>query len=307
MAPHDSAHPSVAKASEVAPFENPVRVRAGFSLTFDVPFPTPMLFVVQPSDRLDPTGTRQRIIDQRALGAAQGIHTYTDSHGNTVWRMLAQPGTLTIGHDLIAEITRYPDPILPALRKMPVEELPDETIGYLLPSRYVDSDLVSAEAWDRFGHIQGGWAQVQAISDYLQDECVYGYGSNSSTTAKQALDSKRAVCRDFAHMGVAFARALNIPARYVCGYMPDIDIVPDPVPMDFHAWFEAFLDGQWRTFDARHNKPRAGRVLIAQGRDASDVAFSTTFGSARLTHMKVWADETSFESTLDDAPNPRIF
>lgn len=266
-----------------------------------------MLFVVQPQERLYPTGTRQRIIDQRMLGAAQGIHTYADTHGNTVWRTVAQPGTFTIGHDLIAEVTRYPDPVLPSLRKMPVEELPDETIKYLLPSRYVDSDLVSAEAWERFGNIQGGWAQVQAVSDFLYDECQYGYGSNSTTTAKQALDSKRAVCRDFAHMGVAFCRALNIPARYVCGYMPDIDIEPDPVPMDFHAWFEAYLDGQWRTFDARHNKPRVGRVLIAQGRDASDVAFTTTFGSAKLTHMKVWADETDVNNTLDIPPNPRIF
>ncbi|CAM3271587.1 transglutaminase family protein [Deinococcus saxicola] len=296
-----------ASTPDSAVLERPVRVRAGFSLTFEVPYATPMLFVVQPGDRLQPTGTRQRIIDARPLGAASGIHTYTDGHGNTVWRTVAQPGTFTIGHDLIAEITRNPDPILPNLKKTMVENLPDETIQYLLPSRYVDSDMISAEAWDRFGHITGGWAQVQAISDFLFDECSYGYGSTSSTSARQALDSRTAVCRDFAHMGVAFCRALNIPARYVCGYMPDIDIVPDPVPMDFHAWFEAYLDGQWRTFDARHNKPRVGRVLIAQGRDASDVAFSTTFGSARLTHMKVWADETDFENTLDIEPNPRIF
>lgn len=287
--------------------ENPVRVRAGFSLTFEVPFATPMLFVVQPQERLGATGTRQRIIEQRLIGAAEGIHTYTDTHGNVIWRVLADAGTFTVGHDLIAEITRSPDPQLHTLRKTPVDQLPDETITYLLPSRYVDSDLVSAEAWDRFGHIQGGWAQVQAISDYIYSECTYGYGSNSTTTARQAFDSKRAVCRDFAHMGVAFCRALNIPARYVCGYLPDIDIQPDPVPMDFHAWFEAYLDGQWRTFDARHNKPRTGRVLIAQGRDASDVAFTTTFGSARLTHMKVWADKTGFETTLDVPPNPRIF
>ena len=290
-----------------SPFERPVRVRAGFSLTFEVPFPTPMLFVVQPQERLMPTGTRQRIVEERPLGAAAGIHKYTDAHGNLVWRTLAQPGEFTIGHDLIAEVTRNPDPVLSRLRKMPVEELPDDTIGYLLPSRYVDSDLVSAEAWDRFGTVQGGWAQVQAVCDYLFDTCVYGYGSNSTTTASQALGSGRAVCRDFAHMGVAFCRALNIPARYVCGYMPDIDYPPDPVPMDFHAWFEAFIDGEWRTFDARHNKPRVGRVLIAQGRDASDVAFTTSFGSAKLTQMKVWADETDFDITLDTPPDPRIF
>ena len=123
----------------------------------------------------------------------------------------------------------------------------------------------------------------------------------------EALQKRQGVCQDFTHMGVAFCRALNIPARYVCGYLPDIDITPDPVPMDFHAWFEAFIDGQWRTFDARHNRPRAGRLIIAQGRDASDVAFTTSFGSARLTHMKVWADETTPDTTLDTPPNPRIF
>lgn len=290
-----------------SPFEKPVRVRAGFSLTFEVPYPTPMLFVVQPQERLFPTGTRQRLIAQKPLGAAEGIHTYTDTHGNLVWRTVAQPGEFVIGHDLIAEVERRPDPQLPHLRKMKVEELPDDTLQYLLPSRYVDSDLVSSEAWERFGNIQGGWAQVQAVCDHLFDTCVYGYGSNSTTTASQALASGRAVCRDFAHMGVAFCRALNIPARYVCGYMPDIDYPPDPVPMDFHAWFEAFIDGEWRTFDARHNQPRTGRVLIAQGRDASDVAFTTSFGGAKLVNMKVWADETDFENTLDVAPNPRIF
>lgn len=300
MAPTD-------RLTTAAPIERPLRVRAGFSLTFEVPHPTPMLFVVQPRERLEPTGTRQRLIDQRPLGAAGSVHTYTDAHGNLIWRTLAQPGTFDIGHDLIAEVTRQPDPAWPDLPKHRVEDLPDETLAYLLPSRYVDSDLVSPEAWDRFGHIQGGWAQVQAISDYLHDECVYGAGSTSSTTAKQALDSKRAVCRDFAHLGVAFCRALNIPARYVCGYLPDIDITPDPVPMDFHAWFEAYIGGQWRTFDARHNKPRAGRILIAQGRDASDVAFTTTFGGARLISMKVWADETGPETTLDEPPRPRVF
>lgn len=301
------AQPEPRPTAASLPIEQPVRVRAGFSLTFEVPYPTPMLFVVQPRERLEATGTRQRIVAERALGAAEGIHRYTDTHGNVVWRTLAPPGEFTVGHDLIAEVTRRPDPVLPGLRKHRVEELPDETIGYLLPSRYVDSDLVSQEAWDRFGHIQGGWAQVQAISDLLQDECVYGAGSTSSTTARQAFDSKRAVCRDFAHMGVAFCRALNIPARYVCGYLPDIEFDSGPIPMDFHAWFEAYLDGQWRTFDARHNQPRIGRVLIAQGRDASDVAFTTTFGSARLVRMKVWADETGAETTLDDAPKPRIF
>ncbi len=281
------------------PLTDLIRVRVGFSLTFEVPFPTPMLFVVEPTER-----PGQHIIEaRRAVTPRSGVthlHRYDDAHGNVVWRMLAQPGNLVVSHDLLVDVSGLPDPQSPELPKTPVEDLPDDTLRFLLPSRYVDSDLLAAEAWERFGHIQGGWAQVQAISDHLYGSCIYGVGSNSTTTAQQAYASGKAVCRDFAHMGVAFCRALNIPARYVCGYLGDIGIPPDGVPMDFHAWFQAYLGGEWRNFDARHNHPRIGRILIATGRDAADVAFTTTFGAARLTDMKVWADQVPLDEQLPD-------
>ena len=281
------------------PLTDTIRVRVGFSLTFEVPYPTPMLFVVEPTER-----PGQHIVESRrfisSLEQVSHLHRYTDAHGNIVWRLLAKPGTLSIGQDLMVEVPGTPDVQLPELPKTAIEDLPDDTLRFLLPSRYVDSDLVANEAWERFGHIQGGWAQVQAISDHLYGSCIYSVGSNSSTTAQQAYSSGKAVCRDFAHMGVAFCRALNIPARYVCGYLGDIGVPPDDVPMDFHAWFQAYLDGEWRNFDARHNRPRIGRILIATGRDAADVAFTTSFGAARLAEMKVWADQVPLDEVLPD-------
>ncbi|GGK17696.1 transglutaminase [Deinococcus malanensis] len=282
---------------------NLMHVRVGFQLTFDLPYPTPMLFVVEPGNQ-----SGQRIVHKtELLDSSRGVgqwSRYTDSFGNTVWRVLGVGQVLEIGQDAIVEVSAHSDPQWPDLPKTPVEDLPDEVLQFLLPSRYVDSDLISNEAWERFGQIQGGWAQVQAISDHLHGACMYGAASNSSTTAQQAYMSGRAVCRDFAHMGVAFCRALNIPARYVCGYLGDIGVPATPTPMDFHAWFEAWIDGAWRTFDARHNKPRTGRVLIASGRDAADVAFTTSFGPARLTRMQVWADQVEPGTALPDVWQP---
>jgi transglutaminase-like putative cysteine protease len=268
-----------------------IRVRAGFELHFELPQPTPMLFVVEPTER-----PGQRILAARKLISPDlplgETSSYIDINGNTVWRIQAPAGRLQVSHDLLMEVSAQKDPVLSGLPKTPVEALPAHTLHFLLPSRYVDSDVLSSEAWNLFGHIQGGWAQAQAVCDHLQASLTYGAGSTSATTAREAYQSGYAVCRDFAHAGVAFCRALNLPARYVCGYLPDIAVPPDFRPMDFHAWFEVWIDGAWRTFDARHNFPRVGRILIATGRDASDVAFNTAFGSSVLAHMKVWADQT---------------
>jgi transglutaminase-like putative cysteine protease len=273
------------------PTADRIRVRAGFELHFELPQPTPMLFVVEPTER-----PGQRILAARKLISPDlplgETSSYIDINGNTVWRIQAPAGRLQVSHDLLMEVSAQKDPVLSDLSKTPIEALPAHTLHYLLPSRYVDSDLLSAEAWNLFGHIQGGWAQAQAVCDHLQVSLTYGAGSTSATTAREAYLSGYAVCRDFAHSGVAFCRALNLPARYVCGYLPDIAVPPDFRPMDFHAWFEVWIAGAWRTFDARHNFPRVGRILIATGRDASDVAFNTAFGSSVLAHMKVWADQT---------------
>lgn len=275
------------------PASNPetIRVRAGFELHFELSRPTPMLFVVEPTERPGQRilAARKRIFPDLPMSETS---SYTDINGNTVWRLQAPAGRLEVSHDLLIEVSAQKDAALGHLPKTPIEALPAHTLHYLLPSRYVDSDLLAGEAWTLFGHVQGGWAQAQAVCDHLQTRLLYGAGSTSATSAREAYQSGYAVCRDFAHAGVAFCRALNLPARYVCGYLPDIAVPPDFRPMDFHAWFEVWLGGAWRTFDARHNFPRVGRVLIGTGRDASDVAFNTVFGGFEMPRMKVWADQT---------------
>lgn len=174
---------------------------------------------------------------------------------------------------------------------------------YTLPSRHCPSDLFINDAWQLFGQLEGGWAQVQAVCDWLYSNITYGVGSISTTTGWDAYQQRRGVCRDFAHLGVSFCRALNFPARYVCGYLPDINVPPDPTPMDFHAWFEVYMDGLWFTFDARHNRPRTGRVLIARGWDAVDMALSTVSGSAQLISLHVWADQVEKNLRLGTVPS----
>jgi transglutaminase-like putative cysteine protease len=183
-----------------------------------------------------------------------------------------------------------------------VQDLPDDVIVYTLPSRYCQSDLFLQDAWTLFGHVQGGGAQVQAVCDWLHAQITYAPGSTSSTSALEAYRVRTAVCRDFAHMAISFCRALSIPARYISGYLPEIGVPPDGLPMDFHAWFQAYLGGAWWTFDARHNSPRTGRIVIAMGRDAADVAFSTIYGATQLVSLQVWADEIAPVKTVDLEP-----
>jgi transglutaminase-like putative cysteine protease len=263
-------------------------VRVGCDLEYRLEFDAPVMFALQPRDT-----PRQHIMEERRLiepmpGLGR-FKSYLDQYGNTIWRMTASAGRLRVTHDLIVEVSAAFDPVLPDLRADHIEHLPDHVIVYTLPSRYCESDKLASEAWERFGNLPRGWAQVQAICDHLHGAIPYRTGSTFSTSALEAYRAGHAVCRDFAHMAVAFCRALSIPARYVCGYLPDIGVPIDPVPMDFHAWFEAYLEGAWRTFDARHNRPRTGRVVIATGRDAADTAFSTTYGATYLERMRVWA------------------
>jgi len=234
------------------------------------------------------------------------LHEYVDSFGNRAWRLVTPTGEMRLRYDALAEVPPTPDPTLSDLPGTLVENLPDEVLMYTLPSRHCQSDLVIGEAWNLFGTTPGGWARVQAICDWIHSNITYGKGSTANTSGYEAYQERRGVCRDFAHIGVMLCRAMNIPARYVCGYLADINVPPDPTPMDFHAWFEAFVDGAWRTFDARHNIPRTGRVLIARGRDAVDVAISTSYGSAQLTQMRVWADEVAEDLTLVHPAPPEV-
>lgn len=274
----------------VVPSADTLLVRVGFELTYDLPFESPLLFVVEPGD-----GPLQRVESARRLlepaPELSRFSTYRDAFGNVVWRLLAPAGELKVGHDLLVRVPTAKDPFLPHLDKTPVQDLPGDVFVYTLPSRYCPSDLFMGMAWDLFGDAGTGWEQAQAVCDHLHLRVKYGPGSTASSDALETYEARVGVCRDFTHMAIAFCRALNIPARYVGGYLPDLYIEPVPTPMDFHAWFEVYLGGAWRTFDARHNVPRAGRVKIAVGRDATDVAFSTSYGGTRLTAMKVWADE----------------
>jgi transglutaminase-like putative cysteine protease len=205
---------------------------------------------------------------------------------------------MRISYHAIVDVSANPDRQFPELPGTPIDQLPDELLLYTLPSRYCPSDLVLDDAWQLFGAAPEGWARVQAVCDWIHTNVAYGGQSDSRTTGYESYNECVGVCRDFAHIGVMFCRALNIPARYVCGYLPEIGVAPVPGPMDFHAWFEAYLGGGWRTFDARHNVPRIGRVVVARGRDAVDTAFLTTYGDSRLAGLTVWAEAADANRTL---------
>jgi transglutaminase-like putative cysteine protease len=257
-----------------------------------------MVFIVRPS-----TYEQHQIINEvYRLNPIVPIEDYLDQFSNRTWRLVAPAGSFHLEYDALIETLPAPDLILSDLWQIPVEQLPYDVLPYTLPSRYCDSDYFTDEAWKLFGDTTAGWERVQAICDWLHAEVTYGAGSDAHTSAYQAYQQRRGVCRDFAHMGISFCRALNIPARYVSGYLPDIGVPFEPVPMDFHAWFEAYLGGAWFTFDARHNTPRIGRVVNGRGRDAVDVALTTVYGGATLVSMRVWADETTEEATLAEPP-----
>ena len=272
-----------------------MHVRVGCRIVYESSFPTPIMFVVRPLQQYH----HCLIEEQQSASPSIPLHEYIDGFGNHIWRLVAPIGTLTITYDAIADVPPTPDPIHLDIMRTPVEQLPDSMMVYTLPSRHCPSDLFIDEAWRLFGHMDGGWRQVQAICDYLHSNVKYGAGSTSSTTGWDAYQARRGVCRDFAHMGISFCRALNYPARYMCGYLPDINVPIDPAPMDFHAWFEVYMEGAWHTFDARHNRPRTGRVVIASGRDAVDVALATVYGGAQLQTLKVWADQVDEQQHLE--------
>ncbi len=265
-----------------------MQVKIGCEMVYESDGPTAMLMLVRPRDE---TAIHRLLNETRIFTPELPVHDYLDEFGNHLWRFITPPGQLRIYYDALSEVTPTPDPSLLELPGTLVQDFPDEVLPYLLPSRHCESDLVIGEAWGLFGSVPWGWTRVQAVCDWIHANITYAKWSNPSTSGYEAYKARQGVCRDFAHISVMLCRALSIPARYVCGYLPDIGVPPDPTPMDFHAWFEVFIDGQWRTFDARHNIPRTGRVLIGRGHDAVDVALVTSYGDARLTTIKVWADE----------------
>ena len=266
-----------------------MQIRVGFEMTYDCPAPTPMLLALsihysRASDLLRP--------DHLVTHPAVPIEAYRDGFGNWCSRLVAPAGRLTLSTDTVLNDTGLPDVVAPDAQQVPVERLPDATLVYLLGSRYCETDQLSDAAWKLFGHGPTGWARVQAICDFVHDRIAFGYEHARRTrTAWEAFNEGKGVCRDYAHLAVALCRCMNIPARYCTGYLGDIGTEPPYGPMDFAGWFEAYLGDRWYTFDARNNTPRIGRVLIARGRDASDVALANTFGPNELVGFRVWTDE----------------
>lgn len=220
------------------------------------------------------------------------VTAYRDGFGNWCSRIIAPKGELQLTANAVLRDSGQPDAVVPWAHQHPVPELPEETLVYLLGSRYCETDLLVQTAWARFGQGPTGWGRVQAICDFVHHHVRFGYEHARPTkTAWETLQEGAGVCRDYAHLAIALCRCMNIPARYCTGYLGDMGTPPPYGPMDFAGWFEAYLGGQWHTFDPRNNVPRIGRVLIARGRDATDAAISSTFGPNTLKGFKVWTDE----------------
>jgi transglutaminase-like putative cysteine protease len=268
-----------------------VEIRAGYDIAFQCFQETPMVLMlsIEPA-RLGDLLSEHRIRFSPDIAARD----YVDMFGNTCTRIVAPPGLLEIRNEFLIADSGLPDEGAPQARQLEVGALPDEVLIYLLGSRYCDTEKLSNQAWSLFGGVMPGWQRVQAICDYAHDRISFGYHhARSDRTASEGHEERIGVCRDFAHLAVTLCRCMNIPARYCTGYLGDIGVPIDPAPMDFSAWFEVYLDGRWFTLDARHNHPRIGRIVMARGRDAADVAISTTFGAVQLVRFSVVTDEVT--------------
>jgi transglutaminase-like putative cysteine protease len=269
--------------------DRPMLIRTGYDIRLDVDQPVPMLALlsIHPSRYHDLRTTHRIIADPDVP-----MYDFIDMFGNVCTRMTIPAGGITLSCDILVQDSGLPDPIVTEAQQHAVEDLPDEVLIYLLASRYCETDRLLDVAWARFGHLQKGWALVQSIVDYAHNQIRFDYQTaRPSKTAWDAHSEQQGVCRDFAHLAITLCRCMNVPARYCTGYLGDIGIPPIDAPMDFSAWFEVYLGGQWLTFDARHNRPRIGRILMARGRDAADCALTTHFGPARLVRFDVHTDE----------------
>jgi transglutaminase-like putative cysteine protease len=267
----------------------PMQFRIGYEFTYYLPQDVPMILLVnvhysRASDMVTP--------DHLTTDPSIPISSYRDTFGNWCSRLLAPAGPLRLRADAVVKDQGFPDLVVPEAGQHLVEHLPEETLVFLLGSRYCETDLLSPTAWQLFESTPPGWARVQAICDFVHNRIVFDYQRARPTrSAAQAYDECVGVCRDYAHLAITLCRCMNIPARYCTGYLSDLG-TPQPWAVgDFAAWMEVYLGGRWHTFDPRNNTPRIGRILIARGRDASDVAIATTFGPNSLTGFKVWTDE----------------
>ena len=261
----------------------------GFDIVYNCMQPTPMLLSlnVHASRAADLLTPDVLVTDPPAPRSA-----YHDIYGNWCTRLVAPAGPIKLSTRGLLKDSGALDPVHPYAHQHAVSDLPEEAITFLLGSRYCETDLLMETAWRLFGNAPLGWARVQAICDFVHNHIAFSYTDARATrTAFEAFKEKKGVCRDYAHLAVAFCRCMNIPARYCAGYLGDMGVPPPYGPMDFAGWFEAYLDGAWHTFDPRNNVPRLGRVLMARGRDATDVALTTSFGVNTLVSFKVYTDE----------------
>jgi transglutaminase-like putative cysteine protease len=276
-----------------------MQIQLGYELVYDCPQPTPMILILtvhhsRAGDLIVP----DRIATQPPIP----VRAYHDGFGNWCTRILAPAGRIRFSSNAIIRDTGELDIVATEARQHTVEDLPDEAMVFLLGSRYCETDRLTEIAWSLFGQTPLGWSRVQAICDYVHQHIAFGYEhARTSRTAWEAYCDRTGVCRDYAHLAIAFCRCMNIPARYCTGYLGDIGVPATDAPMDFAAWFEAYLDGAWYTFDPRNNIPRVGRVLIARGRDATDVAIATTFGPNRLVSFAVRTEEVAL---IPQGPGP---
>lgn len=268
-----------------------MKIRVGFEMIYDCPQPTPMIFNLHVHfTRVSDLQGRDDLVFEPPVP----MTAYRDSFGNWCTRIVAPTGRIRVTADAVVNDSGLPDTIVLDAQQIPVQDLPEETLLFLLGSRYCETDYLSEIAWQLFGQGPTGWGRVQAICDFVHKHIKFGYENARMTrSAREAYQEGVGVCRDYAHLAIAFCRCMNIPARYCTGFLGDMGTLPPYGTMDFAGWFEVFLGGRWHTFDARNNTPRIGRVLIARGRDAADVALSSTFGPNTLSSFKVWTHEVA--------------
>jgi len=265
-----------------------MQLRVGFEMIYRCAQPTPMMLAlsIHPSRAVDLVRP-DRLVSDPVVPTS----SYLDLFGNRCSRLVAPQGRFVLSSDAVVNDSGAPDIVAPSAVQTAVEDLPEATLIYLLGSRYCETELLSDIAWQRFDSVPAGWSRVQAICDFVHRHIEFGYPHARNTrTAMEAYTEGHGVCRDYAHLAITLCRCMNIPARYCTGYLGDVGTEPPYGPMDFAAWFEAYLGDRWYTFDARNNQPRIGRVLIARGRDACDVALSSTFGPNKLEGFRVWTD-----------------
>jgi transglutaminase-like putative cysteine protease len=271
--------------------ETSMRLHVGCELTFDFPQTTPLIAMLNVHfSRVSDLERPDYLLTKPSIPIA----SYRDSFGNWCNRLVAPAGRFNLTTDTIVHDRGLPDPVVLDALQHRVQDLPAETLLFLLPSRYCETDCLSDEAWRRFGQTPLGWPRVQAICDFVHQHITFGYEHSRATrTAAEAFAERRGVCRDYAHLAATFCRCLNIPTRYCTGFVSDIGLPPPYEPMDFAAWIEVYLGGRWHAFDPRNNAPRIGRILIAQGRDAADVPLTHIFGPGELSEFRVWTEEVS--------------